>query len=156
MPDWEGGQTPNGALYVRLAEERAQLEEPEVQAWLAAHAAALQLPRQKPFPLTERSLAFWLRMHYSCLVDADFLDTERFMDGARAQARGGYRPLAELAERFFAQLAELAANYDTSWVLSTATQPTLPGFQPPATAFSSIVYRLSRNPPGAGREGRPG
>lgn len=106
LPDWEGGQTPNGALHVRLTEERAQLEEPEVQAWLAAHAAALQLPRQKPFPLTERNLTLWLRMLYSCLVDADFLDTECFMDGARAQARGGYRPLAELAERFFAQLAE--------------------------------------------------
>lgn len=106
LPDWSGGETPNGALEARLEQEQAQLAEPEVQAWLAAHAAALQLPRQKPFPLTERNLAFWLRMLYSCLVDADFLDTEGFMDGARAAARGGYQPLSTLAERFFARLAE--------------------------------------------------
>ncbi|HVK99878.1 MAG TPA: CRISPR-associated helicase Cas3' [Dongiaceae bacterium] len=29
----------------------------------------------------------WLRMLFSCLVDADFLDTEQFMDPARAEAR---------------------------------------------------------------------
>lgn len=32
--------------------------------------------------------SFWTRMLYSCLVDADFLDTERFMNGERG--RGGY------------------------------------------------------------------
>lgn len=33
------------------------------------------------------SLAFWLRMIFSCLVDADFLDTERVMNQKQAQCR---------------------------------------------------------------------
>lgn len=32
--------------------------------------------------------SYWTRMLYSCLVDADFLDTEHFMQGERG--RGGY------------------------------------------------------------------
>ena len=27
----------------------------------------------------------WTRMLYSCLVDADYLDTERFMDGTSSK-----------------------------------------------------------------------
>lgn len=40
--------------------------------------------------------AAWLRMLYSCLVDADYLDTEIFMS---PKERSEYAPLAELAQR---------------------------------------------------------
>jgi CRISPR-associated endonuclease/helicase Cas3 len=36
---------------------------------------------------TAFTFAFFVRMLFSCLVDADFLDTERFMDPARHEAR---------------------------------------------------------------------
>ena len=42
-------------------------------------------------------ISFWTRMLYFCLVDADFLDTERFMDGERG--RGGYDDLPTLLRR---------------------------------------------------------
>lgn len=42
--------------------------------------------------------SFWIRMLYSCLVDADFIDTERFMQGDRG--RGG----AESMETLLAKL----------------------------------------------------
>ena len=35
-------------------------------------------------------VSFWLRMLFSCLVDADFLCTEGFMSPAQAAARGIY------------------------------------------------------------------
>ena len=41
---------------------------------------------------------FFTRMLYSCLVDADFLDTETFMAG-REQARGGGDPMEALEDR---------------------------------------------------------
>ena len=44
------------------------------------------------------SEAFYTRMLYSCLVDADFLDTEAFMR-EDAVPRGGYAPLSELLQK---------------------------------------------------------
>ncbi|MCA1986815.1 MAG: CRISPR-associated helicase Cas3' [Desulfovibrio sp.] len=53
------------------------------------------------------SIPFFVRMLYSCLVDADFLDTERFLNPAQHQARAGWAPLQELAERFFPRLESM-------------------------------------------------
>lgn len=39
----------------------------------------------------------WIRMLFSCLVDADFLDTEKYME---AKERGGYLSLKELKIKF--------------------------------------------------------
>ena len=46
------------------------------------------------------TLSFLIRMLYSCLVDADFLDTERFMSAQKAQ----YRPKAILLNTIFQRL----------------------------------------------------
>ena len=47
--------------------------------------------------------SFWTRMLYSCLVDADFLDTEAFMNGDRG--RGGYMDMQTLLARLEAYIA---------------------------------------------------
>ena len=56
------------------------------------------------------ALSLWVRMLFSALVDADFLDTEAFMDGRRAQARQGYMPIANYRSRLNAHLEQLAAG----------------------------------------------
>ena len=48
------------------------------------------------------TMAFFTRMLYSCLVDADFLDTETFMNGAPAP-RGIGEPLSVLLEKVRSQ-----------------------------------------------------
>ncbi len=103
LPDWIGGEAPNGALSVRLSEERAVLDEPVVAKWISDRESAWRMPHP-PFAFKEEDVAFWIRMLYSCLVDADFLDTEAFMDVERAEGRGGYPPLTALADSFFAEL----------------------------------------------------
>jgi len=52
--------------------------------------------------------ALWVRMLFSCLVDADFLDTEDFMSGDRAKARNGFMPVDELEKRLAERLALMA------------------------------------------------
>lgn len=46
------------------------------------------------------AFALWVRMLFSSLVDADFLDTERFLDGNKFALRKGYPSIAELAQSF--------------------------------------------------------
>lgn len=47
--------------------------------------------------------SLWTRMLYSCLVDADYLDTEAFMMGSH-HSRGGYDSLEALLERLRAYI----------------------------------------------------
>lgn len=52
--------------------------------------------------------ALWVRMLFSCLVDADFLDTERFMSQGKAEARRGFMPVDELEKRLAERLTLMA------------------------------------------------
>lgn len=58
---------------------------------------ALKADEHRPF----FSYAFFTRMLYSCLVDADYLDTEVFYAGLEGKPvqRGGHPDLSELCER---------------------------------------------------------
>jgi CRISPR-associated endonuclease/helicase Cas3 len=65
-----------------------------------------------PFSLNERKrlwfqISFFVRMVFSCLVDADFLDTERFMDKKKAEWRKGYPSLDTLSRRLTSSLKRL-------------------------------------------------
>lgn len=46
------------------------------------------------------SISFFTRMLFSCLVDADSLDTERFVDPTRSSIRGNYESLDILYKKF--------------------------------------------------------
>ena len=62
------------------------------------------------------SIAFLARMLFSCLVDADFLATERFMDGERSAAREGIagHDFAGLQARLDGHVASLARKAASS------------------------------------------
>lgn len=55
-------------------------------------------------------VGFFVRMVFSCLVDADFLDTEDFFDPKRGADRRGYPALADLPDRLNAHLERLTAG----------------------------------------------
>lgn len=58
--------------------------------------------------------AFLTRMIFSCLVDADFLETEAFHDRAegRRRDRGGHRGIVELRDRLASHMAKLDGCHD--------------------------------------------
>jgi CRISPR-associated endonuclease/helicase Cas3 len=65
-------------------------------------------------PAASASLHFWLRMLFSCLVDADFLDTEAFMDQGRTDLRTQpYATIPVLREAYECFMAERFAVIDT-------------------------------------------
>ncbi len=109
LADWSRGKTPLGSLVVRLNEDKAIMQENAVSVWIADHKnewfqSALGLPFQ--FKRNDSSVSFWIRMLYSCLVDADFLDTEAFLDPGRSALRSYGKPLEALAPVFFSHLSE--------------------------------------------------
>jgi len=100
LPDWDGEPS---ALFQRLrsGETKGYLQE----ALLAEPSAEiLEQPRPASLP-PQGSLALWIRMLFSCLTDADFLDTEAFMDGRKNASRSGYPSLLELKSAFDQSMA---------------------------------------------------
>lgn len=106
LADWFGG------LEVRLAsaDSRAELSES-----LAANPPAELLdagdfkPDLRTIPGGKNGFALWVRMLFSALVDADFLDTERYMDPDKFTRRNQWPALSELTHLFDAYMAKLAA-----------------------------------------------
>ncbi len=57
-----------------------------------------------------KQMHLWIRMLFSCLVDADYLDTERFMSPESFDRRGKYDSLIELKSRFDIHMEEVSRN----------------------------------------------
>jgi len=57
-----------------------------------------------------RRTELWIRMLFSALVDADFLDTEEFFKPRRSESRGEFPALEDLASRLRLYLVKLARS----------------------------------------------
>ena len=77
----------------------------EIQNWVKEHGAKTEAYLRKLASRVEEEeqAQALIRLLFSCLVDADFLDTEAFMDeerkGRRQEATSGYAPLETLRDR---------------------------------------------------------
>lgn len=61
-------------------------------------------------PIDPKHMHLWIRMLFSCLVDADYLDTERFMNPESFARRGRYDSLSELKSRFDIYMGNMLNN----------------------------------------------
>ncbi|MDR2748238.1 MAG: CRISPR-associated endonuclease Cas3'' [Treponema sp.] len=59
-------------------------------------------PKASPWKLNPEGLdvSLWIRMLFSCLIDADYLNTEKYMNPEKTKTREGYLSIAELQTRF--------------------------------------------------------
>ncbi len=109
--DWNGGRD---SRYDRAKREHLLEEVPLVAIpGDIAHVPALAVPvflRGPEIALSKRKVEFWIRMLFSALVDADFLDTEAFFDLRRTELRQGFPSLDSLAERLRRHLEDLTVR----------------------------------------------
>jgi CRISPR-associated endonuclease/helicase Cas3 len=118
LPDFESVEGGNATLTQRVAANRPRLQ-PVLAADVPGDLLTPPLPTSRP---PGGSPALWIRMLFSALVDADFLDTERFMNQERAADRGGYPALEELGARFDAYMDEKARALGGSGPLSAVNR----------------------------------
>lgn len=92
------GKTP---LSHRMAEEKEKSRLGEIKNLpLPEYLLEQQFPQSPPPQnATEFGLSFWIRMLFSCLVDADFLDTEEFMNREKSVLRNGYEDISALKQK---------------------------------------------------------
>ena len=94
LPNWSESS-------VSALEARVQQQYPDVEI---PHSVP-EFPKQLPLSIdSDRfgfQLQFFVRMLFSCLVDADFLDTEASLDRKKSNWRSGYPEIDELHERFW-------------------------------------------------------
>lgn len=127
LPDGNKGAPGN------LPECLAKTDIPDYQAYVGeieipglSNQDLAGMPKPKDIDMAAFSFSFCIRMMYSCLVDADYLDTERFMNVEKYMARPVSASMETLLKRFEKKLELLAErNHQNPSVINTARQSIL-------------------------------
>ena len=96
--DWE-----NGTFIARIKKELTGENDPSAWRSEIAPPQSARMPAWISGIREGRYVAMYIRMLFSCLVDADFIDTETAMQGA--QPRGGYESIDALTEKLRAYVS---------------------------------------------------
>ena len=122
LPD--GASTEESCLTKRLERSSADFSSPASPIPTGEPADDSQLPStiaeslSLPFPIPQENpgfrLSFFTRMLYSCLVDADFLDTERFVQPEKTDWRKGYPTLHHLDSLLMEHLRQLPSRVESN------------------------------------------
>jgi CRISPR-associated endonuclease/helicase Cas3 len=107
LDDWHGGLEARLALPASRAELDEALAAKPPATILDPGAFKLDL---RAIPGGSVGFALWVRMLFSCLVDADFLDTEAYMDPDKAAVRVGWPDIPTLLDKFDRHMADMAAK----------------------------------------------
>ncbi len=109
LADYGSAETGRACLKERLKEGRELLKGVD-DARLDEIKKNLRQNLVSPHFLKPGNLHFWIRMLFSCLVDADRLDTEEFCSPEVAARRGNFATLGELKHDLDTHLAGLAVS----------------------------------------------
>jgi CRISPR-associated endonuclease/helicase Cas3 len=111
LPDRHASDGAGASLDERLRSADAQRELHEALAQsIPDEIRACPLRPDSACPGGADGFALWLRMLFSCLVDADFLDTEAFFAPDRRARRGVYPALEAMKDALDAHMATMTAR----------------------------------------------
>lgn len=115
LGDWNGG------LSERLSGADSQAELSEARAANPPETILSQgdfVPSLKNVPGGTEGFSLWVRILFSCLVDADFLDTEAHFDAGKPARREGFPPLEKMLITFNLYMTDKAASATPSIINS--------------------------------------
>lgn len=111
-----GGEFDNGGDSTLMGRRKKKISD------YMAYQSEIEIPEitSDPFDLRKTtnpdfSLSVFMRMIFSCLVDADFLDTEAFMNEGKAERNSG-ESVKVLLEKLENHISEWLQNQDTETV----------------------------------------
>ena len=112
LPNWS--DDANSALKSRLMADFPDVDFPH---------SAPKLPSLLPVSKIEQNrlgfiIQFFVRMLFSCLVDADYLDTEASLSNEKSVWRSGYPSLEELSGRFSINFNTLRNKADSTTIVN--------------------------------------
>lgn len=121
LPDY-GNNLDMGTASTLIGRRKKKIED------YGAYKTEIEIPPLNTFPIDLEktinpgfSLSFFIRMLYSCLVDADFLDTECFMKSGQTGRQPGEK-LPELLKKLEAYIAGWLKNKDLDSVNGRRTE----------------------------------
>jgi CRISPR-associated endonuclease/helicase Cas3 len=122
MPDWSSGDASGKDLKYRLqkATQKKLLGEVNLEL-VPKDILETNLPQKLPQDIIPENLHLWIRVLFSCLVDADFLDTESFMDPVKGGLRHNNTHLSDFLECFNKYMLNKTANVKDSNINKTRT-----------------------------------
>lgn len=97
LPDWLGGR---GGLSFRLKESETEYLESLSQS-IPANILNGEIPKIPEVARDSNAISLWMRLLFSCLVDADFLDTEQYMSPDKAAKRVADLGMAAVSNAYF-------------------------------------------------------
>ncbi len=98
LQDWSSSEGAGQASLEFQMSQVKDLEEVHQFVWNKARSINKLVPPWM-FSMDGLEMSLWIRMLYSCLVDADFLDTEAYMEPERSIERSGFCSISELLNR---------------------------------------------------------
>ena len=105
LPNWSDAS--DSALNVKLQQQYPKVEIPHLVPSFPENLPLLSDSKRFGF-----QLQFFVRMLFSCLVDADFLDTEAFLDKMKSSWRSSYPKIDELHGKFWLNFKTLRDEAD--------------------------------------------
>lgn len=120
LPDWHKTDEVDGRSLAEILENTQHLDK-AFQVPIPNAILKQTLPTTPPQG-QPAEYALWIRMLFSSLVDADFLDTERFMQPEQFAKRGQYPDLTSLLLRFNEHMQSFAKQARPSKVNQLRTQ----------------------------------
>lgn len=137
LPDWFPSDVQGqGALQVQL--QTRELLDTTLQAAIPGEVLSVAL-LDPPRVATEDGLHLWIRMLFSCLVDADSLNAERHENVRRSTLRESWQNLTDLAQPLQTNLERLPRRGPIDELRTSIRRQAVAKYREPAGFFSLSV-----------------